>query len=72
MRLPVVKEFVPNALLVLIGNKKEETAIVQVPREEAELYASRKGMLFFETSAKTGYNVEHVTYLCLLLCICLS
>jgi hypothetical protein len=72
MRLPVVKEFVPSALLVLIGNKKEETAIVQVPREEAELYASSKGMLFFETSAKTGYNVEHVTCLCLLLCVCLS
>jgi hypothetical protein len=32
----------------------------QVPREEAEEYAKENGLLFFETSAKTGQNVVEV------------
>jgi Ras-related protein Rab-5C len=32
----------------------------QVPREEAEAYAKENGLLFFETSAKTGQNVVEV------------
>src|SRR6266478_1471855 len=29
----------------------------QVPREEAQAYATEAGLLFFETSAKTGENI---------------
>ncbi|TRM65751.1 ras family-domain-containing protein [Schizophyllum amplum] len=32
----------------------------QVPREEAQAYATEAGLLFFETSAKTGENVNTV------------
>lgn len=31
-----------------------------IPREEAEAYAKEAGLLFFETSAKTGAGVEEV------------
>ena len=32
----------------------------QVPREEAQAYATEAGLLFFETSAKTGENVPDI------------
>lgn len=32
----------------------------QVPREEAEAYAAEMGLLFFETSAKSGEGVVEV------------
>lgn len=44
------------------GEGAEETPIVKraIPREEAEAYAKEAGLLFFETSAKTGAGVEEV------------
>jgi Ras-related protein Rab-5C len=35
----------------------EPESLRQVPREEAEAYASEAGLLFFETSAKTGEGI---------------
>ncbi|KAM7223924.1 Ras family domain containing protein [Rhypophila decipiens] len=32
----------------------------KIPTEEAKAYAEEEGLLFFETSAKTGYNVTEV------------
>ena len=32
----------------------------QVPRDEAEAYAQEAGLLFFETSAKTGEGVQEI------------
>jgi len=32
----------------------------QVPKEEAQAYASEAGLLFFETSAKTGHGIMEV------------
>ena len=35
----------------------------QVSREEAELWAKEEGLLYMETSAKTGQNVDEVDIL---------
>ncbi|KAI0735292.1 ras-domain-containing protein [Earliella scabrosa] len=38
----------------------EPESLRQVPRDEAEAYASEAGLLFFETSAKTGEGVVEI------------
>ena len=49
-----------DAIFVLVGNKTdlEENRMVQV--KEAEDFATEKGFLFQEVSAKTGENVEEL------------
>ena len=39
---------------------EEPESLRQVPREEAQAYASEAGLLFFETSAKTGEGVVEI------------
>ena len=39
------------------GGAAEPESLRQVPREEAEAYAQEAGLLFFETSAKTGESI---------------
>jgi len=43
-----------------IGNGGEPESLRQVPREEAQAYATEAGLLFFETSAKTGEGIHDV------------
>lgn len=38
----------------------ESESLRQVPREEAQAYATEAGLLFFETSAKTGEGVVDI------------
>lgn len=38
----------------------EPESLRQVPREEAEAYAQEAGLLFFETSAKTGEGIVEI------------
>ncbi len=45
---------------VLVGNKVDLEANRQVTSAEGKALADRNGMLFFETSAKTGAGVEDV------------
>ena len=45
---------------VLVGNKKDLEESRQVTYDEGKGLADRNGMLFFETSAKTGENIEAV------------
>jgi Ras-related protein Rab-5C len=42
------------------GASGEPESLRQVPREEAQAYATEAGLLFFETSAKTGEGVFDV------------
>ncbi|CAM0141221.1 Vacuolar protein sorting-associated protein 21 [Umbelopsis sp. WA50703] len=65
----------PNIVIALVGNKldlvqqaEEEdedaeegaSTVRQVPQEEAAAYAQESGLLFFETSARTGDGVDQV------------
>ncbi|KAG6896889.1 hypothetical protein C0992_005453 [Termitomyces sp. T32_za158] len=42
------------------GSSTEPGSLRQVPREEAQAYATEAGLLFFETSAKTGEGVVDI------------
>ena len=48
-----------NMSTVLVGNKAEAEKH-QITRVEAEKYAQKLGVRYFETSAKTGQNIEAV------------
>lgn len=48
----------PGETLGFSGGEPE--SLRQVPREEAQAYASEAGLLFFETSAKTGEGVVDI------------
>eukprot|EP01132_Coremiostelium_polycephalum_P007378 gene7378-9062_t len=47
-----------DVTITLIGNKCDLEANRQVSTSEAQAFASQNGLLFFETSAKTGQNVD--------------
>lgn len=49
-----------NIVVALIGNKVDLTYLRTTLTHEAETFAIQNNMLFFETSAKTGENVELV------------
>ena len=46
--------------IILIGNKKDMEEERQVTQEEAELFSETNNMIYFETSAKEGDNIEYV------------
>lgn len=46
--------------IILIGNKSDLTVERQVKQEEAEELAQTNEMIYWETSAKSGQNVEEV------------
>ncbi|CAH8656714.1 unnamed protein product [Schistosoma rodhaini] len=48
----------PNMVITLVGNKCDLDARREVKQEEAEAFARENNLLFVETSAKTGVNVE--------------
>jgi Ras-related protein Rab-14 len=48
----------PNTVILLIGNKKDMEDQREVTFEEAKTFAEENGLIFIETSAKTGDNVE--------------
>ncbi len=45
---------------ILVGNKLDLEDTRQVTQAEGKALAAKHGMLFYETSAKTGINVENV------------
>ena len=49
-----------TVFMVLVGNKCDLENNREVSEEEGREFAEKNGMLFFETSAKTGQNVEEV------------
>jgi small GTP-binding protein len=46
--------------IILIGNKKDMADQRQVTLEEVELFSETNNMIYFETSAKDGDNIEYV------------
>ena len=48
----------PEMVIILVGNKKDLEHKREVSQQEAESFARENGLLFIETSAKTGQNVE--------------
>lgn len=42
------------------SSASEAASLRQVPREEAQAYATEAGLLFFETSAKTGEGIVDI------------
>ena len=48
----------PSYPMVLLANKVDLEAKRVVPRQDGVDYAKARGMPYFETSAKTGQNVE--------------
>ena len=54
------KQSPKTVFLILIGNKKDLEDKRQISYDEGEEFARKNNMLFFETSAKTGENIENV------------
>lgn len=59
----VKKNANPYTCMVLAGNKTDLNHRREVSREEAERFARNNNMIFVETSAKTGENVEVMFFL---------
>ncbi|CAL1544740.1 unnamed protein product [Lymnaea stagnalis] len=49
-----------NFRLILVGNKLDKEALRQIDTRRAKKFATENAMLFYETSAKTGENVDLV------------
>lgn len=47
-----------STTMVLIGNKVDLVDLRKVSYEEGKDFADRNGLLFYETSAKSSYNIE--------------
>ena len=47
-----------NAYIILIGNKTDLESDREIEENEADEFAKRYGIVYIETSAKTGLNIE--------------
>jgi small GTP-binding protein len=50
----------PNIVIALVANKLDLGSKRVVNTEEAQAYADENGLLFMETSAKSGQNVNEI------------
>lgn len=50
----------PQMLIALVGNKIDIQENRSVPLEEVEIYIKEMNLLYIETSAKLGTNVDQV------------
>ncbi|KAG5721922.1 hypothetical protein E4T56_gene14933, partial [Termitomyces sp. T112] len=50
----------PSIVIALCGNKSDLSARRQVSEEEAKKYADEEGLMWAETSAKTGEGVTEI------------
>jgi Ras-related protein Rab-2A len=59
-----VQEIHQNAksdiMVILVGNKNDLGHIRQVSKEEGQRFATEHNFIFTETSAKTGYSIDHI------------
>ena len=56
------KQTPKNVLMILVGNKIDLEDKREVSFEEGENFAKDNSMLFYETSAKNGDNIENIFY----------
>jgi len=49
-----------DIVIGLAGNKMDLESKREVPKDEAKLYSQENGCIFFETSAKTGENINNI------------
>ena len=54
-----MKDF-QNILIYLIGNKTDLEDKRQVPKESAKKFAEENNLVFYETSALNGSNIEEI------------
>ena len=45
-------------IILLLGNKDDLKAERELTTEEGQEFANKHNLIFFETSAKTGHNIE--------------
>lgn len=50
----------PDIVIALVGNKCDMEEAREVGKDEAERFAAKHGLLYFECSAKNGVNVKEV------------
>ena len=65
-------ESIRKCIYILIGNKYDLTDQRQITYEEALNYSNNKNLLFFECSAKSGYNINYAFYSSFLLLPCFA
>ena len=51
-----------NALVYIVANKADLTEEIQIPFSEAKSFADKHGFMIYETSAKTGQNIQKMFY----------
>ena len=56
------KQTPKNVIMILVGNKIDLEDKREVSFEEGENFAKDNSMLFYETSAKNGDNIENIFY----------
>lgn len=54
----LVRQVAPNGPIVLVGNKRDDATVQLVELGEGHNVATKNDCGFFETSARTGLNVE--------------
>ena len=52
-----------DVIIVLVGNKSDLEEDKAIQYEDAELYAKEQNLIFIETSAKTGENINKLFFL---------
>ena len=55
-----INDDIDDKTMILVGNKADEDDRRQVTRRQAEKFAANLGVLYFETSAVTGQNIQKV------------
>ena len=57
----IEKESSKDCSVVLVGNKCDKIDMIQINKDDASNFANEKlGIKYFETSAKTGFNVNEI------------
>ena len=57
----IERESPKNCSIVLVGNKCDKKDMIKINKDDASNFANEKfGIKYFETSAKTGFNVNEI------------